>query len=518
MEELIRQALGIARAMWGHRRIAVGAAWAVGLIAAAVVFRIPDKYEASAKIYVDTQSMLKPLMAGLAVQPNVEQQIVMLSRTLISRPNVEKLIRMSDLDLKVGSRAEQEALIDGLMKTLKIQTAQRDNLYTVSFRHEKPEQAEKVVQALVSIFVESSLGDKRKDSDSAKRFIEEQIQGYEKKLEEAETRLKEFKLRHVELQIGDSQSSADRMSEIVEQLNAARLELRETVQSRDSLKRQISGEEPIFLPDAGAAETTAQVAEINSRIDSLNRNLDGLLQKYTDQHPDVVGTRRLIADLEEQRKAELAASRKLKGGNAPSVRTNPVYQQLRVSLGEAEARVASLEARVSEYEARHAKIRQNMKLVPQLEAEFAQLNRDYDVHKRNYEQFVTRRESANISGELETTASIADFRVIEPPHAGSKPVAPNRLVLLPAALIASLLAGLAAAFVASQMRPVFLDSRSLREETGLPLLGSVTLVVNEPLRRKERKSLLRVLAALSGLVATYAAGLAYIALVSRAAS
>jgi polysaccharide chain length determinant protein (PEP-CTERM system associated) len=518
MEELIRQALGIARAMWGHRRIAVGVAWAVGLIAAAVVFRIPDKYEASAKVYVDTQSMLKPLMAGLAVQPNVEQQIVMLSRTLISRPNVEKLIRMSDLDLKVGSKAEQEALIDGLMKTLKIQAAQRDNLYTVSFRHEKPEQAKKVVQALVSIFVESSLGDKRKDSDSAKRFIEEQIQSYEKKLEEAEARLKEFKLRHVELQIGDTQSSADRMGEIVERLNAARLELRETVQSRDSLKRQITGEEPIFLPDAGSADATAQVSEINGRIESLNRNLDGLLQKYTEQHPDVVGTRRLIADLEAQRQAEIAARRKTTGGTAPSVRSNPVYQQLRVALGEAEARVASLEARVAEYEARHAKIKQNMKLVPQLEAEFAQLNRDYDVHKRNYEQFVSRRESANISGDLETTASVADFRVIEPPYASSKPVAPNRLALLPAALVASLLAGLAAAFVASQLRPVFLDSRSLREDTGLPLLGSVTLVVNDALRRQERKSLLRVLAALSGLFATYAAGLAYIALVSRAAA
>jgi hypothetical protein len=67
----------------GHRRVVV-------------VFKIPDQYEATARIYVDTQSILKPLMAGLTVQPNVEQQVSMLSRTLISRPNLEKLVRMAD--------------------------------------------------------------------------------------------------------------------------------------------------------------------------------------------------------------------------------------------------------------------------------------------------------------------------------------------------------------------------------------------------------------------------------------
>jgi polysaccharide chain length determinant protein (PEP-CTERM system associated) len=303
MEQLIRQGLVIVRAMWGHRRIAVLVAWLVGILVAGIVFRIPDKFEASAKIYVDTQSMLGPLMAGLAVQPNVEQQIAMLSRTLISRPNVEKIIRMSDLDLKITHKAQHDALIESLMRTLKISGTPRDNLYTVSFRHENPEQARKVVESLVSIFVEANLGDKRRDSESAKRFIEEQIKGYEKRLEEAEARIKDFKLRHLELQIGDPRSSTDRLSDIVQKLNEAKLQLREATNSRDALKRQIAGEEPIFLPDTSTAEARISIPEIDGRIDSLQRNLDSLMQKYTEQHPDVIGTRRLIADLEEQRLA-----------------------------------------------------------------------------------------------------------------------------------------------------------------------------------------------------------------------
>lgn len=508
MEELLRQALIVLRAMWRYRRMAVMVAWGVGLLAAGVVFRIPDKYEATARIYVDTQSMLKPLMVGLAVQPNVEQQISMLSRTLVSRPNVEKLIRMADLDLKSKSKAEQEALIDRLMKTLEIKGTSRDNLYTVAFRDEQPDQAKKVVQALVSIFVESSLGDKRKDSDSAKRFIDEQIKSYEQKLQDAESLLKEFKLRNVDMQFSDTKTSSDRLSELIEKLSASRLELREATNSRDALKRQLSGEEPVLIPDSGSADSGASLPEIDGRIESMKRNLDGLLQKYTDRHPDVVGVRRTIADLEDQRRAELAA-RKKAAANRPtsSVSSNPVYQQLRVSLGEAEATVASLQARVSEYEARYSKAKESLKLAPKLEAEFAQLNRDYEIHKKNYEQFVSRRESANISGELESAAAVADFRLIDPPRVGSTPVAPNRMLLLPMALVFALGAGFAAAFVASQIRPVFFDSRALTEETGLPLLGTVTMVVGATLQAQERRSLIRMLAALGALIATYGAAI-----------
>jgi len=122
MDELISQVITIARGMWKHRWLGLIAAWLVMLVGAGVVLSVPDKYEASARIYVDTQSILKPLMSGLAVQPNVEQQVMMLSRTLITRPNVEKLIRMADLDLGNTTKAAQDALIDQVTKTLEIKT------------------------------------------------------------------------------------------------------------------------------------------------------------------------------------------------------------------------------------------------------------------------------------------------------------------------------------------------------------------------------------------------------------
>ncbi len=515
MDELLRQFGGYLRAMWRHRYLGTAVTWVAAIIGVGVVMFIPDKYEASARIYVDTQSILQPLMSGLAVQPNIEQQVGMLSRTLISRPNVEKLVRMADLDLGAKSKAAQDELIDGLLKTLKIVSTGRDNLYTLAYRDSNPERAKRVVQSLTSIFVESSLGDKRKDSDTAKKFIEDQIRGYEKKLEEAESRLKEFKLRNIEMQAAEGKGGVERFAEISTQLSRSRLELREAENARDALKRQIEGEDPVMLPDAGSrgAGDTVAVPELDSRIDAQKRNLDTLLQRFTEQHPDVIGARRLIRDLEEQRRQELVARRKLAAAipvSKSSISSNPVFQQLKVSLGETEATVASLRARVAEYESRFARGKESMKTMPQVEAEFSQLNRDYEIHKKNYEQLVSRRESAALTGDLGSTSGVADFRLIDPPRVSPQPVAPNRIVLLPAAFAISLVAGLLSAFVASQVRPVFMDSRTLREVTGLPLLGVVTKNISAADRWRGRNSLLKLATVLTALLVAFALGMAYL--------
>src|SRR6218665_3771279 len=129
MDVVIAQILSIAKSMWKYRWPGILVAWVAGVLGAVVVILMPDRYEASARIYVNTQSILKPLMSGLAVQPNVELQVTMLSRTLITRPNVEKLVRMADLDLKNQNQAEKDATIERVIGALSITSVGRDNLY-----------------------------------------------------------------------------------------------------------------------------------------------------------------------------------------------------------------------------------------------------------------------------------------------------------------------------------------------------------------------------------------------------
>lgn len=530
MQEIVQQLLTTLRRMWKFRWPGLVVSWVVAVLGVVVVWKIPDQYEASARIFVDTDSILKPLMSGLAVQPNVEQQISMLSRTLLSRPNVEKLIRMADLDLKGDARADQERLVERLSKGIQIRTAGGENLYSMSYRDNEADKAKRVVQSLVSIFVESGLGASRKDTDSAKTFLSEQIKSFETRLQEAESRVKEFQLRNLDRQSADGKDVATRMGEIGSQLEAAKLQLREAERARDAAKRQLAearGQAPsTALPNllAGKSEvgdlTPVATPEIDARIDVQKRNLDAFLQRYTDKHPDVLGTQRLIKDLEEQKAKEVQELRRRAAAQpavaaAGGVNENLAVQELNRMLATAEVQVAAISARVEEYAGRFAQIKEALKTAPQIEAEAAQLNRDYAITKKNYEDLVSRRQSAVMSGELDIASGVAEFRLIDPPRVAPKPVSPNRLLLLPAVLIASLAMGVFFAFAASQLRPTFADGEELRQKVGLPLLGVVTTLTTDEDRRRDRLSLFRFVTASGGLVAMFVAGLIAMTFLTR---
>lgn len=513
MDEAVRQIRIALRGMWSHRWLGVAVAWVVGVVAGAAIFVTPDQYEASARIYVDTDSVLKPLLAGLVVQGNTEQKIAILSRTLISRPNVEKLIRMADLDLGLKSVKDKESLIDHVIGTLKIKAVGRDNLYIIEYRDPVPETARKVVSSLTTIFVESGLGGNRNDSDSARKFIDEQISSYQKKLEVAEGGLKKFRLDHIEAQLDSEKDGGGRLSDLSNQLSQARLELREAENARTSLRQQIVG-----AGGVGGDSGMIAVPEIDSRIDAMKQNLDVLLQKFTEDYPDVRGARRVIKDLEEQKKREIESRRKQAANNASSLtNSDSVSPQLKAALVTAEAQIASLRARVGEYEARYARAVGQVKRLPEVEAEYAQLNRDYGILKKNYDDLVQRRESASISEGMSSVSSVAEFRLIDPPRVSSQPVAPNRTALLPLALLASLAAGFVVCFVANQVRPTFSDARTLRELTGLPLLGAVSRLNTLADKLRERRDRVRFMGGVGSLAVAYAVAIfVSLVMVSRA--
>jgi protein tyrosine kinase modulator len=508
MNELIQRVLANLRGMWHRRWIGLAAAWVAAVFCVIAAYRIPERFEASARVYVDTQSLLRPVMQGLAIQPNLDQQVALMSRTLISRPNVEKLVRMADLDLRVNNNAEREELIDGLTKSVQLSGNVSTNLYVISYRDPKPEQAKKVVSSLLTIFVESSLGDKRQDTRAAVKFLDEQIRRYEESLQAAENRLKDFKLKYIGVPGQGGQDFFSRLAKLSDDIEAARLELRAAEESRDAYKRDLAGETPTFLPERNTTPLT--VPEIDSRIAAQKTKLDELLRTFTDQHPDVIGTRRVIAELEAQRKQDLESMQKAASGTGRSeapVERNPVFQQMRVSLSDAEANVAALRARLATLENQYRQLKSTARLVPQVEAELAQLNRDYDIQKKTYGDLLTRREAAAMGVDVQDTGG-TQIRVIDPPRVSPQAVPPTRLMLLAAAFLISLLVGVAASFVANEIMPTFRDARRLRESTKRPILGAVSMLPSSRAVRVRRRNTWLFAGGVSGLVASFAAVLA----------
>jgi polysaccharide chain length determinant protein (PEP-CTERM system associated) len=510
MDQMLQQVLGYAKATWQRRWWGVAVAWLVCIIGWTWVMVIPDRYEASARVYVDTQSLLKPLLSGLAVEPNVEQQIRLMTRQLVSRPTLEKVARMTDLDVKAKTPEQTEEMLDGLASKIAIADAGKENLYTISYQDADGALAKKVVQSLLTIFVETSLGKARQDISSSQRFIEEQLQQYQKKLVDAENSLKEFKQKHIGMMPGQGSDYYAKLAETLTLLRQAQLDQQEAINRRNQLKRQLTNEEPELTAAAAAVPANS---EIDGRIQELKKQLDQLRLKYTDLHPDIQATKRLIEQLEVQKKADQAG--RVSDPSGARIQ-NPVYQQLTIAIAEADATVASLSARVAEYQRRYSELRNASNMIPQVEQEYTQLMRDYGVYRQNYDDLLKRRESATMSGEVESKTDTVDFRVIDPPFVPSQPAWPNRPLLLSLVTLGGLAAGVALAFLLSQLRRTVTDRRVLRELTGLPLLGAVSRVENDETRHRKRKGLMTYLAALGSLVAAYGAVMILQLVVSRA--
>jgi polysaccharide chain length determinant protein (PEP-CTERM system associated) len=483
------------------------AAWAVAVLSAGVVMLIPKKYEASARIYANADSILKPLMADMTVQPDNNQRVAMLSRVVISRPNVQRLIETTGLDEGVKTKEERDRLIDDTIKVLELQHSgeRGSNVYIVKFRDTQPARAKRVVEMLVSMFVDTNKGGRQTDTETAKAFLDEQASLYEKKLQDAESKVKQFKLRNFVGLETDGKDYIAQTNAVGDQLRMAQLQLREAENSRDAFQRRLNSE---MVNDSAAPTAppsdSGSLLEIDARIDATKRNLDSLLQKYTDNHPDVVGAQRAVRELEDQRRRVAAEYKRSGISMSPSLNSGPrASEQIKVSLAQAEANVASLRARVSEYSARYAQLRNLAKQMPEIEAELAQLNRDYDVNKKNYESLISRRESANIAGDMQSVAGVADFRLVDPPRVTPNAVSPNRLVLLAGSLLLSIVVALGTMFLSSELRPGIYDRAQLREATGLPILGVVSLVVSDQMKSENQKDLKKFAITAAGLFVSY---------------
>lgn len=488
-------------ATWRHRRLALATAWTVGLLGAAAVWFVPERQEATAKLYVDTQSVLKPLMSGLAFQPDSEQQVRMLAKTLISRPNVEKIVMDKSMGFDTSDPAQTEVLIEKLSQRIKMNPLGGGNLYQLSFRDVDGNRARALIEKLVGMFVSSGTESKRRDSQDASRFIDAQIAVYEAKLTEAEGRLKDYKLRNFGVTGTGPQDHFTRISALSESVSKLQIDLSAAVNARDALLRELKKEDPQLPREAlgpGGQAPAREVSEVDARLEAQRRQLDELQRRFTDQHPDVAAARRLVAELEAAQAGERArrAAQQVPAGSAA---TNPVYQSLRVSLAKAESDVATLRTQLGAQQALLAKARETASRVPQAEAELAQLNRDYEIIRKNYDQLVARRESAALGVRLDESSAMAEFRIVEPPNVSPSPVFPSRKFLAFVVLFASLAAGVAAAWAMSLTRPVVGRLSELKALSGRPVLGSISVAMTPQGRLAQRRELLQ-LGSLSGLL------------------
>ena len=471
--------------MWRYRWYAMASAWIIVSIGWYEIYKLPDIYQVNASVHVNTESILRPLLRGLAIDPDVEQRLRLLSRTLTARPNMEKLAQMSESAINKDFSRESKLSVDDLVTNIQLTSSKKaENIYTISYTHTDPRIAKVVVDNLLKIIIENTLDRTEDGVDNAEKFLNEQLSIYKERLFKAEERLKEFKRKNAELMPSLGQGYFSNLQAVRESLANAELELNEATKRRDELKRQIGGEEPVF----GFAPSYTQEAlshPLDPQLHELQKQLDELLLQYTELHPKVSTLKESIEKLENKKEKDLAKRPKAKNIQ-PELETNPIYQQLSISLSEAEAQVASLRVRVNEYKQRETKLQQMVDTIPEFEAELTRLNRDVETQQNNYREMSERHETAIISTEVEETGGTVQFKILEPPRLPSNPSGPNRFMLNGIVLLFALGAALGLAFVLSEIRPVIYETHVLRDITGLPVFGVVSRIITDEIKKKER--------------------------------
>jgi polysaccharide chain length determinant protein (PEP-CTERM system associated) len=517
MKEVIGEVLTQLRGAWRFRWYALALAWAVLLIGGVLVMLVPDTYEARAKVFVDTDTLLKPLLNGLTVTTDVNSRVGLIARMISGRPNLERVARETELSRRAHTPEQFAALVAGLSQKITLESGNGSNVYSLRYTDQDPVMAQRVVQHLLDTFVEDSLGIKHADSGTAQKFLQEQVADYEKRLREAEERLADFKRRNVGLMPGQTGDYFSRLQTSLQKLDDLNAKLRLATQRRTELARQLSGEEPTFglfassSPESGNAPIEAQIAD-------YRRQLSQLLLQYTEKHPKVIALQATIAQLEAQKSADRAKPHPAplpqtrSDAAAMALDINPVYQSLRIDLSRTDVELAELRQQIAEEEGNVKDLRGRVNTIPETEAQLTQLNRDYEVTKAQHQALLQRLESARLSDQADASSEEGRFRIIEPVTRPLTPIAPNRTALMTSVLLAALGLGAGVAVLLNQMNPVFLSRAMLASVTGLPVLGAISLVATT-----SRQSLLRRDPVLLGFVGG-ALLMAYLAEISLASS
>ena len=487
------------RGMWRFKWPALIAAWCVALVLWGVIFLIPNKYQASAKIFVDAGTTLSQATKGISLNDNAQDQLDRMNAELLGTPQLRKVANETNLMAGAITAQQQLAVVAALRQNISIvadakQARDAPTLYTITYTDPDRARSVQVVDHLLNDFVEGSMTDNSEGSQQAEQFLAQQIRHYGQLLSATEQQLADFKKRNLGLlpnEQGDYfahlQAANSTLRQLQESLYVAQRE-------RDALAQELkSGQQfTASTPSAPLSASGAAALDTGQQIAQLQQRLDQLLLKYTDKYPTVIALQQTLRQLKARQAREMAAAKHgdLGAASALGLAANPVYQKIEEQYNAQQVQIASIEQQIADRRQEIVKLKQMLGAAPEVQAQYAQLTRNYDVTKKQYDVLLARLDSTRL-GQQAASTGLVKFQVIDPPSAGFKPVSPNRPLLIIGALIAALAAGGGVAYLLHLLRPVFVSARQLGAVTGLTVLGAVSLAWADKHRIEQRHGTVR---------------------------
>ncbi|WP_449287109.1 XrtA system polysaccharide chain length determinant [Marinobacter sp. PE14] len=361
----------------------------------------PKKYTSEALLYADQSNILQPLLRGQAEVTQIDR-INEAREMLQSRSFLEQVAL--DSGLISGKEADQirNTAISRLREQVTLKISNR-NFLELKYTSGDPNQSFEVLSSVLDRFLERTVSKKQSESRNAFEFIDSQVKSYQRQLEEAEQRLKEFKSDNQEGTEGNVLARIENLRREIENL---KLEIQQTESEVRLTRSQLEREEPVRRITVDPGRSSAE-----RRLAALRQEMDSLLLRFHEKHPDVVSIKDQIADLENQVSTQSDDSRE---GSVTEVMENPVYENLKIQLSESSTRLEVRKNRLTSLQRLLEEAFERSQRVAENQAELSELTRDYDVTRGVYEDMLQRRERARLSMTLDVQGEGVSYKIQEP--------------------------------------------------------------------------------------------------------
>jgi polysaccharide chain length determinant protein (PEP-CTERM system associated) len=409
-------------------------------------------------------------MEGTAETTEVSNRAAMARKFIFSQKSMKRIVESEvwqNSFSKPLNAQEFERVAEGIRSGTEIRNLSA-NLIEISYKDTDPMRAFKTVDLMTKIFIEESLSAKQNESQAAFNFIDEQVRNYQKKLAESEQAIKEFKSKNVDASESAKANASQRLIELRRELEALDLELLSEQSALQTYKKQLTGESR--YQDTASIERENQ---LNSRIQGLQERLAELRLQYHETYPDIVQLKGQIEELQKQLFEELEKRKEDKSQNINQVPTGQTAQIIQSQILTTESNIAAINAKKTQIQKLMDAERTTLEKINEVEAEIAELTRDYQVNQTMYQNLLSQRETARISMNIDLQNQGLTLRVQEPASIPLTPKGIHFSHIIFAGFVLSILIPVGIVFALALLDKKIRDEISIQRAIDVPLLASL---------------------------------------------
>ena len=448
-------------------------------ITIAIAFLLPSIYRATATILIEDQEIPQEFVAA-TVTSYAEKRIETIRQRIMSSIRLIEIIDEYGLYEKEKKKETTEEILQMMRERITVNAISADVAsirnrrgsstiaFVLSFEGEQPAIVQKVTSKLTSLFLEENLKVRQRQTLETSSFLKEEMNKVGMELQEAENKLARFKEAHIN-ELPEARSvNMQLLGSLEMEINRQREKLQGLREREAYLKSQLAVQ-------PASKEADAQM----TRLEQHKKYLIALQAQFTDIHPDVIKTKREIAELEKRLDEQPTEERTVDAQNE-----NPAYRALMDQQEMLRVDIESTSRELKKLEAERARYKKYIEATPMLEQQYNSLLIERKNNMDKYDDLMKKFMESRVAHGLESEQKGERFTLIDPARMPEKPVRPNRLAIILIGIVLGLGAGGGLAAVREATDRSVRNADALAAKSGIPVLASIPLIDTDKDRRR----------------------------------